>query len=426
MKSKRFLLVLLVICVWIQPMTAFSSEKTSEAVQTEIIGETAVMPASIGDNSVLVTELETILLIRNKQNAGVIQDQSYSAKQQELDYSESAQLFRFIPYAGNTAMGLPSGTFLIESISHPSNYLTAGSSCTFQSYGSFPLGTMLWFIYINNDGTYTFVPASNTDQALCAPMISTMGYSPYVTGYNSNNNFMKWHLNPNYSWYSQKSPWNGWETGIYDYAVEGAIALDDLTFEGGEYAGRSLTYAISAEGCHLSSIAMILANMDVYTNSQKYDVRFGADKYIFADPYAAAMANLNLTDWSIAADGVLEGNLSNPMNAVYDYIKNTFNVLVQEEENIGSTAREKAQYISNMLAQHDGGVILRFSTHSIVAVSSSYTFTTADEDLDDSFMVFDPGKSLSSEGCYLTLNDNGRSLDDVESIYYITHVTETE
>ena len=422
-KYRKSFVLLVVFCLLLSSSLSVSSEdiRVLEEPQTEV-AEVAVVSAPTITNATLVTDIEGIFVLTNVGNGHTVRNVNYVAKTYNTDYSQQGQLLRIIPFDGLGVMNLPSQTHMIQTVIHTQYYMTAGtSSVTFTSLGSFPTINMLWYIYENNDGTYLFVPASNTSTMLCAPMTALEGYSPYFPNYAADNSFGKWHIASNYSWYSQKEPWYGWETDVYSYAREGALPVTSLIFDGGEYAGDSLTHAIDEAGCHLSSIAMIMANMDCYTANSRYDVRFGTSTNIFSDPYSVAMANLNLTDWSIASDGVLEGNWSNPMNAVYGYIHAQFDVLIDQEADIGSTVREKAEYITNAVNQSDGGIILRFSGHSIVCVSSSYTSETPLEDIDDCFIVFDPGKTNKDIASGVTLFENGRTLSNVVRIYTIVY-----
>ncbi|MBR5286546.1 MAG: hypothetical protein IKU30_06590 [Clostridia bacterium] len=237
--------------------------------------------------------------------------------------------------------------------------------------------------------------------------------------------FMQWNIKENYSWYSQQeTPNAGWEDGIFNNSNEGAIALDDIIFDRGLYENNSLRYAIRNEGCHLTSIAMILANMDQYSD-YRYDVRSARSGNIFSDPYVLAMANLNLTDWSTAADGILSGNgnFSNPMLAVYPYIYDVFDITIEkytQSDGFPTGKRDKAQEITNLLEDYPQGILIRYSGHSAVVVSSTYTASTPYDEIDDCFIVFDPGKSDPADGNYVTIRRSNRSISDIESLYFIT------
>ncbi len=394
-------------------MTEFDIEAVEQAGAFDV-SETSL------SSSNLVTNMEGVFIITDKPIRRAIVNDDYIAKSNTLDYSSQALLMRIIPYSGNSVMHLPSDTHLIQAVNHTQYYLSAETSgVTFRSLGSFPIGSMLFYIYRNNDGTYTFISASDTSKALCAPMINAVGYSPCIGSYSANNNYMKWNIEPNYSWYSQISPWDGWQIEPYSFAQEGAVAVDELIFESGTYEGRSLAYAINSEGCHLNSIAMLLANMDKTTATYEYDTRLGASTQIYSDPYATAMANLNLSDWDIVSDGIIDGTHINPMFTYGLRIESTFGVEYTKDENIGSTTRGKAQYISDKLSEHPEGVVLRFSTHSIVCTNSSYTSTTSESSIDSCFTVFDPGKRLKEDGCNVSLNDIGRSVSSIKCIYYL-------
>ena len=263
--------LVLVLLTSTQIQSAFASINISEIID-EDISETAITTSSnVTDLGEPVVGLNGIYVLTNRGNYQAIQNNgntlgsnTSSAVSVLRSYATHSQLIKIVPFEGIPSMGLPGGTYLIESVSEPYRYLDAqsDSNAYFRLVASFPVATMLWYITMHSNGTYRIYPYSNSAQALCAPMTLLTGYSPYLAAYNSDNAYMQWDLKPNYSWYSQKNgEITGWESGVFNNANNGAITLDDLTFAEGLYAGESLLDAINAEGCHLCSIAMILANM---------------------------------------------------------------------------------------------------------------------------------------------------------------------
>ncbi len=369
---------------------------------------------------VLATNIQGVFVLKNIGTDLAMQYSNGNTYQQPIDYSDQGLLFRISPYAGNEYLGLPGGTHLLEPVVLTEKYMSKGSYWT--NYVNFPthplLSTLWYFYYIEAFDAYKIVPAGSTGTALSAPS-TTAGDKVEIMNGSTTDSWMMWELTPNFSWYSQKIPQLGWKTGVFDDARTDAFPISELIFSGGEYAGNSLAYAIDMEGCHLNSIAMLLANMDYYTNDLKYDVRYGSYRKVFADPYTAAMTNLNIGDWSMASDGVLEGSWSNPMYAVYSRFTDVFSVTVTKIELANYNLRQKAQYVTNMLELHPEGLIIKYSGHSAVVISSTYTANTSLDDIDDSFIVCDPGKIYSHMGNAVTLTQSSRSLSEVESIYYI-------
>lgn len=369
-----------------------------------------------------------IYVMRNRGNNQVIQfkasdnGMNFLATSETRDCSEYFQLVKIVPFEGLAQYGLPAGTYLIESVNEPAHFLsaTSNSNATFVRNVTFPMRSMLWYITRNANDSYRLQPLTAEGQSLCAPMIVDPGYSPSCCNHSTENKYMQWDFDPNISWYSQKYPHLGWQVNENLLSSNTALSLSDLYFDGGVYDGYSILQAINNEGCHLSSIAMLLANLDVYTTSDKYDVRSGSYKKVFADPYSLTMANLNIGNWYTAEDGLLEGSWSNPMRAIYSYINNTFSVSVISDDAVENyNIRNKANMIKEKLEQHPEGIILRYNGHSAVLVDTTYTSETPIENIDEVFIVCDPGKSNKANGCYVNIEDTGRSISDVVQLYWI-------
>lgn len=441
-KHKRLIAYLIFACtvfaVCSQALTVFAVDGRSSAIDLSCY-ENTTPPISESSSSAVLTSatesaLDGIFVFTNRGNSHAIMTYPSLTSNASLihiverAYDSHALLLKIKPFSGIPSMGLPSGTYMIEAVAAPNTYLKVLSdfSVCFESVGSFPTANMLWYITQNGNNSYRITPYLYSGKALRATVSPSPGGTATVVDYSSSA-YMQWDFNPNYSWYSQKQITDpGWQSGIFSNAGSGAIALEDIIFDEGLFANQSLRYAIHKEGCHLTSIAMILANMDFYSD-YRYDVRTATNRYIFSDPYVLAMANLNLTDWSTAADGLLSGsgNFSNPMLTVNSYIYDVFDISIDQirstdaVEPFPNETRAKAEYITEKLNEYPYGIILRFSSHSVVVVSSTYTDQTPDSQIDDCFIVFDAGKQYRETGCFVPLSDTGRTLSNVVRLYTV-------
>lgn len=415
-------------------LSSFAFPVFSNEIKNDVEANLGEEPISVTASSIpggaRMSGISGVFFIQNKVNGYVITNSQGRPNTQTKTYTSATKLFRLIPYSGSPVIG--SGYYLIESVYCPGCVLTwvpGDSTMTISAMGAFPLTTMIWELYhFPTDNTFAIVSCYSQNMVLSSSQTADTGYTTYVIAYNSANQYLRWRLIANYSWYSQIIPQPGWQKDVYYNADSSAISLSSLKYENSLYEEFVLS-AINRGGCHLCSMAMIMANMDMYTKTSEYDVRRGMSLPLFADPYVLAMANLRIDDWSIAADGTINGTFNDPMNAVDSHIKEKFSVNIQRiyEGNSSSqmptALREKAQFITDKLEEHPEGIILRFSNHSIVVISSTYTSTTATEDIDDSFVVFDPGTSVLSRGNHVPLSETGRSIDDVRILYVLSRST---
>lgn len=139
-------------------------------------------------------------------------------------------------------------------------------------------------------------------------------------------------------------------------------------------------------GCAITSIAMVLHNMNAKTTQKITDYRTGYYGYMYADPFTVYMAHNNVT------------SISNPYTPSYSidlrYYDDDNGVthVSNIESYFGKTITVHSGNINdakNELAAHPQGVIIRFPGHYVVMSPSNNS---------DGYVIYDPGTSNESTG----------------------------
>lgn len=169
---------------------------------------------------------------------------------------------------------------------------------------------------------------------------------------------------------------------------------------------------IGSWGCHMSSLAMLLKNMDISTANGHYDVRTGTTHSMAADPYTVTMANINfLSATTNSNNSHLEILGYTSANSPVSFVENRLNVpfgvtLSRKLEPESRDKRVIAEWLDGLLDNHPEGILIRITDangkeqHSLVMIRSNYddSETYTDDELDSLFICYDPGTSQDNKG----------------------------
>lgn len=167
--------------------------------------------------------------------------------------------------------------------------------------------------------------------------------------------------------------------------------------DGSEYNNYNLssdfTSRMASDGCALTSIAMVLHNMNAQTKNKIYDSRTGYTGYMYADPYIVYMARMGYTTTPTSYTGSIK--LSYDSNGVETKIGPYFNKTITRKftTNFNDAV--------SLLDTNPQGVIVKFEQtdnskypeHYVVLMKSG-----------SSYVVYDPATSTSTSGNGVSFN----------------------
>ena len=258
-------------------------------------------------------------------------------------------------------------------------YLTAESDKTITLADESNSIDQKWYL-ISNQNKYIIVSAR---------------FQAYALGYNQNNTStlilsdatsytnLLWNLNiRKYTWFSQHRSndsngvyWNNaYLNNLYRINSNSGKAFFDNTLTDGVYND------LMCDGCYVTSIAMVLRNMNATTTGydfRKTGVATGASTTLEADPFIVVLANCR-TDSSIATISntgsyyYINNAPSDITNAYFDNIGLSFGVTISNAINLSGSNAAKKNVIVQALANNPQGILLRFQSgsnvHTVVAM----------------------------------------------------------
>ncbi len=190
------------------------------------------------------------------------------------------------------------------------------------------------------------------------------------SGYSTSKNYTLYVSPPkdnNKTWYSQtKANGSGSEYNNYNLS-------------------SSFTSRMAKDGCALTSIAMVLHNMNAKTKDKIYDSRTGYTGYMYADPYIVFMAKKGTTTTPTSFSGSIELTYNND---VEDKIGPYFN------KTITRTYTTKFSDATALLDSNPQGVIVKFEQNSTKYPSHYVVLMKSGS----SYVVYDPATSTSESG----------------------------
>lgn len=206
----------------------------------------------------------------------------------------------------------------------------------------------------------------------------------------------------NKTWYSQvnstvnKHEWNNNHLNRLYGNYSSKVFIDD----------NYNTPDIMSSGCAISSIAMVLHNMNAKTSVAFTDFRTGFKGYMYADPFTVYLAHNGLTSAPIESNSRFEYNDKSIELRYYDVntsagTKKVQNIGSYFNKNIvvhsGTLSDAKAQ-----LSSHPQGVIIRFNksgnSHYVVMVPSNTD--------SNGYVIYDPGTQTESKGNGVSLSSS--------------------
>lgn len=273
-----------------------------------------------------------------------------------------------------------------------------------------PTGCNYNFMIYNSSGTLTDTVAQNASGiGENYRKYFVKGNSYYIkvytsSGYNANTNYSLYISSPvsaNKTWYSQLNSaidgheWNNNSLKKLKSNYYSTIFIDD----------NYNTYDTMSGGCAITSIAMVLHNMDAKTSVAFTDFRTGFKGYMSADPFSVYLAHNNFTYAPTENDGTYTYKDKSLELRYYDENKTTKTKKVQ---NIGSYFNTNIVVHSGTLSDakkelssHPQGVIIRFNkngkSHYVVMVASNNS---------DGFVIYDPGTQTASKGNGVSLSNS--------------------
>lgn len=131
-------------------------------------------------------------------------------------------------------------------------------------------------------------------------------------------------------------------------------------------------------GCYVTSIAMVLRNMNVTTVMPQYDVRTGGYGYLYADPYTVTMANaywptITWNSESGRYEALSYTSFHSPVYiSSYNYIASSFGKNIYEVSFSGMDAATIAFNLDYYINQNPEGVLVSFEDHMMVFTESYY------------------------------------------------------
>lgn len=185
-----------------------------------------------------------------------------------------------------------------------------------------------------------------------------------------------------------------------------------------EHGGSRLSDA----GCVITSVAMLINNVNGKTVSQQQDIRTGSlskNKYLTADPYSVVMANMNFPTITKNSQGRYVASYSeDPVRAYPSRITSHFGVTRIEE---GRPSNVQSDYgitmwLTQLLDAYPDGLEVRFEEkeHTMVFYKSNFQYGSMPSQYQNLFEVYDPA---SRRGYHTEILQN--------NLYELQNFTET-
>lgn len=190
-----------------------------------------------------------------------------------------------------------------------------------------------------------------------------------------------------------------------------------------QYGGGRLSDA----GCVITSVAMLINNVNGKTVSQQQDIRTGSlskNKYLTADPYSVVMANMNFPTITKNSQGrYVASYSSDPVLTDWALIISHFGVTrtVESFPNNVHSDYGITMWLTQLLDAYPDGLEVRFEKqidpnkrieHTMVFYKSNYQYGDMPSQYQNLFEVYDPATS----GSY----------SDSNTLYNLQNFTQTE
>ena len=183
-----------------------------------------------------------------------------------------------------------------------------------------------------------------------------------------------------------------------------------------QYGGGRLSDA----GCVITSMAMLINNVNGKTVSPQQDIRTGSlakNKYLTADPYSVVMANMDFPTITKNSQGRYVASYSeDPVRAYPSRITSHFGVTRIEEQRPSNVQSDygMTMWLIQLLDTYPDGLEVRFEEkeHTMVFYKSNFQYGSMPSQYQNLFEVYDPATS----GSYSDLN----------TLYNLQNFTETE
>lgn len=141
---------------------------------------------------------------------------------------------------------------------------------------------------------------------------------------------------------------------------------------------------LAYDGCAITSIAMVLHNLNAKTTSDITDSRTGYKGKMYADPYTVYMASKNYTSKPTEYD------IIDYTNTVESKIENYFNVELTKE------SITSLDNVTSYLSSHPEGVIVKLNQDDNSSYSTHYIVVTKSTN-DDGYVIYDPGTQQTKD-----------------------------
>lgn len=137
-------------------------------------------------------------------------------------------------------------------------------------------------------------------------------------------------------------------------------------------------------GCGLTSMAMILHNMNAQTKNKIYDLRTGYTGYMYADPYTVFMARMGTT----TTPKSFTSNISLTDTAITD-IGTYFNKTAKRYNvsNLADAKKYADSYPQGVVVRFEQTDNSKYPSHYVVLVKSG-----------SNYLIYDPGTTQSAKG----------------------------
>ena len=192
--------------------------------------------------------------------------------------------------------------------------------------------------------------------------------------------------------------------------------MDNSWYDSGDGGGR-----LSDAGCVITSVAMLINNVNGKTVTPQQDIRTGSlakNKYLTADPYSVVMANMNFPTITKNSNNryVISDYFSDPVVTNWNLITSHFGVTRIEEQRPSNVQSDygMTMWLTQLLDAYPDGLEVRFEEkeHTMVFYKSNFQYGSMPSQYQNLFEVYDPATS----GSYSDLN----------TLYNLQNFTETE
>lgn len=281
-----------------------------------------------------------------------------------------------------------------------------------------PTGCNYNYSVYNSTGTVLYTVANNASGIGENHRIAVGNGGRYYikvyssSGYSTSKEYSLYITSPtglNKTWYSQLNStvtgheWNNNHLNNLYSSNSSKVFIDD----------NYNTSDIMAAGCAITSIAMVLHNMNAKTSVAFTDFRTGFKGYMYADPFSVYLAHNGFTSAPTYNNSKYTYNDIGIGLRYYD-VNNTNGT--KKVQNIGSYFNKNIVVhtggLSDAVAQlssHPQGVIVRFQT----STDSHYVVMVPSSSNSSGYVIYDPGTQQSSSGngvplssAYVMTNDD--------------------